>query len=156
MPGLPVTGSFSAPVEIVIPAIKLDARIESVGQDAAGAMGVPKDIHDAAWYQNGPAPGDPGDAVIDGHLDWYTGPAVFWNLGRLKPGDAIAVTLSNGTRVNFSTVATATYPYVSRVPGLFATSGRPELSLITCAGKWDAQAHLYLSRLVVSATVVGT
>lgn len=154
-PALPPAGSTVTPVQIKIPAIQLSARIEAVGVDQAGSMGVPKDIHDTAWYRNGPAPGQPGDAVIDGHLDWYTGPAVFWNLGKLKPGDGIFVGLSNGRTVKFKVASLKTYPYTAKVSGLFATSGRPELSLITCAGQWDAGRHIYASRLVVDASVVG-
>jgi len=49
-------------------------------------MAVPSVPSHVAWYSPGPAPGEPGDAVIDGHLDWTTGPAVFWNLGKLHAG----------------------------------------------------------------------
>ncbi|MFZ0214660.1 MAG: class F sortase, partial [Candidatus Dormiibacterota bacterium] len=105
-------------------------------------------------YQDGPAPGQPGDAVIDGHLDWYTGPAVFANLAKLKPGDQIQVTMSSGQPITFQVKTLQSVPYTSAPSGLFATSGPPTLSLVTCAGQWDAGKQVYLNRLVVTASAV--
>jgi sortase (surface protein transpeptidase) len=139
------------PDHISIPAINVSAAVEQVGLDSTGSMGVPSKTTDTAWYDDGPTPGQPGDAVIDGHLDWYSGPAVFWNLGRLKPGEEILLQLSNGQQLGFEVTSVHAYPLTATVPGLFDVSGPPRLSLITCAGQWDASRHVYLQRLVVTA-----
>lgn len=116
-------------------------------------MAVPARAEDVGWYQLGPSPGEAGNAVIDGHLDWWTGPAVFWNLGRLKIGDEVYVARADGLRVMFVVDGVSTVPYDSRPPGLFATSGPPSLSLITCSGSWDRQKATYTTRLVVHASL---
>ncbi|MGH7922052.1 MAG: class F sortase [Candidatus Dormibacteraceae bacterium] len=141
----------ATPTALSIPAIGVQAQVEDVGLDATGAMAVPSNIDDTAWYDDGPAPGQAGDAVLDGHLDWYTGPAVFWNLANLHAGDTISVTMSSGSRLNFDVETLQSYPYTSAPPGLFSTSGPPRLSLITCAGQWDAGKQIYSNRLVVTA-----
>ncbi len=145
----------AAPVRLTIPKIGLDALVEPVGVDAAGNLAVPSNPADVAWYRQGPAPGHTGDAVIDGHLDWTTGPAVFWHLGELQAGDELDVLSQSGVRLRFIVSDVARYPYASHPPGLFAAGGPAELSLITCAGSWDRSRKTYLERLVVNARYVG-
>ena len=145
--------SSSPPARLSIPSIKVDAAAESVGVDAQGRMAVPSKPDDVGWYRLGPSPGEPGNAVIDGHLDWWTGAAVFWQLARLKIGDEIVVTRADGQSVQFIVDGTTTVLYDSRPPGLFATDGPPSLSLITCSGSWDRQKQTYSTRLVVHASL---
>jgi sortase (surface protein transpeptidase) len=45
----------------------------------------------AGWFTGGPMPGQLGPAVIAGHVDSRTGPAVFHRLRDLRPGDQIRV-----------------------------------------------------------------
>jgi len=145
--------SSSPPVRLSIPVIKVDAAAEPLGVDAQGRMAVPSKPEDVGWYRLGPSPGEPGNAVIDGHLDWWTGAAVFWQLARLKIGDEIVVTRADGRRVQFVVDETTTVLYDSLPPGLFATDGPPSLSLITCSGSWDRQKQTYSTRLVVHASL---
>ena len=56
------------PRRLTIPSIGVDAGSEYVGLTADGAMGVPKDPSKAAWYSLGPRPGEPGNAVVAGHV----------------------------------------------------------------------------------------
>jgi len=89
--------------------------------------------------------------VIDGHLDWTTGPAVFWNLGKLHAGDEIQVVAQDGAVLRFDVTRAVRVPYTSPPAGLFSTSGSAHLSLITCAGSWDVGRKTYQQRLVVDA-----
>ena len=41
------------------------------------------------------------------------------------------------------------------VPGLFATTGPPRLSLITCGGSWDKAKQSFTLRVIVDAHLVG-
>jgi sortase (surface protein transpeptidase) len=89
--------------------------------------------------------------VIDGHLDWTTGPAIFWNLGRLRVGDEIQVVAQDSALLRFAVTRALRVPYTSPPAGLFASSGPAHLSLITCAGSWDAGRRTNNERLVVGA-----
>ncbi len=139
------------PARLRIPAIGVDAAVESVGVTPQGNMDVPRDVDDVGWYAAGVRPGQPGDAVIDGHLDWYTGPAVFARLGRLRAGDAIEVEMGGGAVLRFRVYRLAVYAN-GRPPGdLFSRVGPPRLTLITCAGTWNGRS--YTERLVVDAAL---
>ena len=132
-----------------IPGIGLDAPIDVVGLTPQGDLATPTDVSHVGWYRGGSLPGAPGSSVIDGHLDWYSGPAVFANLGRLHAGEPLSVTYSDGHAVFFRVTSLVTYRADLRQPQLFRTDGQPLLELITCAGPWDGAG--YRDRLVVSA-----
>ena len=144
------------PAQLLIPKIGVVALVEQVGVDRNHNMAVPSKPTHVAWYRPGPAPGETGDAVIDGHLDWTTGKAVFWNLHLLGPGDEVDVVAQDGARLRFQVSNMHSYVYTAHPAGLFATSGAPQLSLITCAGAWDKGRKTYVQRLVVNARYVGT
>jgi Sortase domain len=149
--GVPATW----PIVIQIPSIGVDAAIELAGVDKHGDMQVPVNPCDVAWYKLGPAPGAAGDAVIDGHLDWWTdGPAVFWKLDKIRPGAEIDVIEAGGAKVRFKVTTLARLSRSGEPAGLFTTTGAPMLSLYTCAGVWDPSAETYSQRLFVDAVPV--
>jgi hypothetical protein len=149
------------PVEIVIDRIGVIAPVEQVGVNKLNQMDVPKRPEDAAWYEPGPAPGEGGDAVIDGHLDWvplskYACPtppgqkgAVFCRLSELTVGDVILIHSQDGTIRRFVVVSAGSVPNNNPPASLFSRNGPPMLTLITCAGKWDGTT--YTQRLLVQA-----
>lgn len=142
------------PVRLLVPRLGIDARVERVGLDRQGNLAAPNGLKDVAWYARGPAPGDPGAAVIDGHLGVRPGQAVFWDLGRIRRGDRIVVTRADGTRVTFVVDGARTYPRNASVPQLFSTDGASQLWLITCSGRWDYGRSTYDDRLIVHARVI--
>ncbi len=148
-----IAGPAAPPSRLVIPAIGVDAAVEAVGLDAQGRMAAPARTTDVGWYQLGAVPGDAGDAVMDGHLDWWNGPAVFWRLSQLRAGDRVTVVRADGTKVDFLVDSSQTVPYDASLPNLFTEVGPPTLTLITCAGAWDAGRATYLQRLVVHASL---
>ncbi len=150
-PALPQAQASWVPSRVRITAIGVDARVESVGITSSGTMGVPQDIKDVGWYALGVHPGQAGDAVIDGHLTWTSGPGVFAKLGQLKPGDTVIVDYTDGTTRQFKVAKTTEYPWNDRPAGLFATGGSARLSLVTCSGTWNGKA--YSNRVVVEATL---
>jgi sortase (surface protein transpeptidase) len=148
-----IVAAAAAPTRLMVPSIDVNAAVEPVGLDGQGRMGVPSQAANVAWYKLGSAPGDVGDAVMAGHLDWTSGPAVFWYLGRMRRGDPITVQRADGSSVTFVTDSSSTVPYDSPTDSLFTRDGPPSLTLITCAGAWDRQRGTYLQRLVVHATL---
>lgn len=141
------------PVRLEIPAIGVDAVVEKVGRDATGAVDVPKIAANVAWFTESALPGQGGKAsIIVGHLDDPYGPAVFYELRRLLPGDEMAVTYENGDRVVFVVESKERYQHdIVPAQRLYGATSRPMLNLVTCDGAWDAGQANYQQRLVVYA-----
>jgi len=154
--------NHATPVRLEIPKLGIDASIEAVATDKNGSMGVPADYHDVAWYAPGVIPGDAGDAVISGHLDWVVSgkltPAVFTNLGSLKPGDKVEIVGQDGKALDFSVndARLLAYNASPAKAGLFASGGPARVTLITCAGTFDQSLHQYTQRLAVTAQLVAS
>lgn len=140
-----------APINLRIPKIGVDAPVESVGLDPDGAMGSPSNPFWTAWFDLGVLPGEPGNAVIDGHLDWVTvGAAVFWNLRKLVPGDRVEVEMPGKRILTFDVSHSASYPYDNApLHQIFGAATTPNLNLITCNGIFDRTTRNYNQRLVV-------
>ena len=142
------------PVRLVISKIGVDAKIEARGLDSRRNMLTPKDFHDVAWYNLGPAPGAPGNALLNGHVDWWTGAAVFTRLSELRAGDMVTIVHADGTRLTFKVTGRRIVTAGSRVASLFAPSKVSSLTLITCTGPWDPSILSDTHRLLVTAVLV--
>lgn len=142
------------PVRLKIPSISVDAVVEQVGKTPDGAMDVPRDFYETAWYQLGPRPGEPGNAVIDGHVDSTTGKAIFWDLRKLVRGDQIVVVGDDGVERRFVVTDMGTYA-TADVPldRLFGPAAGAHLNLITCDSNttFNHTTHSYDGNLVVYA-----
>lgn len=141
------------PVRLVIPSIHLDATIEARGLDASRNLDTAQDFEHAAWYDRGPAPGQPGNALINGHVNWWTGDAVFTRLKQVRVGDRVEVVRADGTSVFFIVNGRQTLPANARVASLFAAGRTALLTLITCAGVWNPLTLSDTQRLLVSASL---
>ena len=142
------------PMRLLIPSIGVNARIESRGLDSNRSMQTPNDFRDVAWYKMGPLPGTPGNALMNGHVDWWTGSAVFTRLSELQPGDRVVVVQRDGTRLSFKVTGRQVVSWNARVASLFAPSPVAKLTLITCTGFWDPLILSDTHRLLVSAVLV--
>lgn len=139
-----------APTRLRIPAIGVDASVESVGLTADGAMDVPKNYANVAWYNLGPKPGAAGNSVIAGHVDSKTGPAVFWDLRKLRPGDEVFVLGADGIERRFVVTAMQVYKRdAAPLEKIFGAAPGTHLNLITCAGVFDRTRKEYDSNLIV-------
>jgi sortase A len=149
---VPVVREGIDPVQIKIPAIQVEAEIENVGLLSNGQMGVPSDAFGVGWYELGAKPGEIGNAVLAGHVDSKTGPAVFYDLKKLKPGDEVVVSDSNGKNLTFIVKELEIYPRNSapleKVFGQ-SLSNRSQLNLITCTGTFNSKERTHEERLVV-------
>jgi LPXTG-site transpeptidase (sortase) family protein len=147
----PIRLDDTAPARLVIPRIKVDAAVESRGLDSSRNVETPKDYRDVAWYDLGPVPGQPGNALINGHVNWWTGDAVFTSLSALRRGDEITIVQAGGGAVRFRVTGTRTVSADARIASLFAPSATSTLTLITCSGVWNPLAQTDTKRLLVSA-----
>jgi len=159
----PDAGPTTAPkagvtvTHVSIPDIGVSSDIELLTLDPAGALLPPVDFNKAGWYSGGVVPGQIGPAIIAGHIDSVTAPAVFANLHKVTPGMKILVSLSDGSAVTFeanrSEVAPKTQFPSSSVYGNVPT---PQLRVITCDGTFNPATGHYDDNLVVYATLVTT
>lgn len=142
------------PYRIVIPTINVDAMIEQVGTIENGEMGVPDSFETVGWYNEGPMPGKRGNSVFSGHVDSKNGPAVFYELKDLGPGDEIYVYNKAGDSLTFVVEAIEIYPEDdSPVSAIFDYSYQSKLNLITCTGTFDRSTRNYSDRLVVYSSL---
>ena len=144
-----------SPARLKIPAIGVDAAIESVGQTSAGAMDVPRNVKNVAWYNLGAVPGTPGNSVISGHYDDTKGPAVFYKLGKLKAGDRVVVVGGDQVERTFAVISVETHPYnKSPITRIFGFDLETDLNLITCGGRFNKATRNYSQRTVVYTRLV--
>lgn len=142
----------AAPVRLRIPAAGVDTPLESLGREADKSIALPTRPELAGWFDGGPRPGQPGPAVIIGHVDWDNSPAVFFRLRSLTPGDLITVDRADGTVARFRVtarkqVAKSDFP----TDEVYAPDLAPSLRLITCGGSFDHTSGNYLDNVIVFA-----
>ena len=145
-----------APVRLVIPAIGVATRLVRLGLEPDGGMAVPGDFGRAGWFSGGPAPGEAGPAVIAGHVDSRTGPAVFYRLRELRPRQVVLVERADGTRLRFVVEQARSYPKTGfPTAAVFGPVPSAALRLITCAGDFDRARGSSRDNLVVFARLAG-
>jgi hypothetical protein len=140
-----------APTRLKVPVIGLDTPLEQLQLDPAGALRPPGTFGRAGWYAAGTAPGDVGPAVLAGHVDSRSGPAVFYRLRELSTGDRIEV-MRGGTTLSFKVTRTAWYPKTKfPTEQVYGPTPDRQLRLITCGGVFDRSLRSYRDNLVVYA-----
>lgn len=144
------------PVRLEVSSVGINAKVESVGTDGNGAMKTPSSFSTVAWYSKGSKPGEPGNAVIAGHVNnALTKAGVFEYLSSVSVGDIVTVTDESGRQLRYAVRDIEEYPTDDAPTDIiFARSGPSQLALITCAGDWDAKAHSFNQRLVVFAELL--
>jgi hypothetical protein len=140
------------PVRLAIAALGVHADVQRVRSTATG-IEVPQ-VGRAGWFEEGPRPGEPGRAVVIGHLDSQTGPGLFALLPGVQAGTDVAVTDASGVVHHFKVVGKAQVPK-STFPSsaVYGPSDRPVLVLITCGGPYSP-ATGYRDNVLVYARAV--
>ena len=144
--------TVALPVRLRIPALHVDTRLQHLGVQADGTIAVPNRTDVAGWYERGPRPGQPGPAVVLGHVDSHTGPGVFVNLRTIRSGTEVLVDRADGSTVTFrvttvSRVSKTSFPTdLVYAPTLDAT-----LRLVTCGGSFDRARGSYRDNVIAYA-----
>jgi sortase (surface protein transpeptidase) len=140
------------PTSFAIPSLGVDASIEPVGATETG-IEVPR-IGRAGWFDAGPRPGEPGRAVLIGHLDGKTIPGVFQHVPELPAGAQIVVRDSTH-RIHRYEVVGKLQVEKNDFPAsaVYGPSERPVLVLITCGGVY-VPGEGYSSNVIVYARLV--
>ena len=158
----PAPQRIAAPVSLRVPAIEVDAPVVVVGLEPDRSMEIPSDVRTVGWYDPfagaGVAPGEPGTAVIAGHVDSRTqGRGAFWPLRELVPGDVIDVEHADGTVSRWRVESVVRHPKTDiPIEDIFTFEGEERLALITCGGEFDRSAGAYLDNYVVTAVPLRT
>jgi sortase family protein len=148
-------GPTAPPVEVLIPVLDVHRPVEKIGFDQSGMMGLPVNYWNAGWFEYGPVPGAPGDAVIEGHSGYPGRPLLFGRLYTLRPGDRIIVVLADRSRRLFIVASKATVPAGSSPQGLADPYGPARLTLVTCTGSFNKYTYSSSERLLVFANYAG-
>jgi hypothetical protein len=139
-------------VRLSIPSIGVSTPLDRLGLAADGSMEVPSEFARAGWFSAGTLPGQQGPAVVAGHVDSKTGPAVFYRLRELRPGDRVEVERADGVRLRFVVEGRAQYHKASLpTEAVFGPVAWPALRLVTCGGSFDRSRGSYRDNLVVYA-----
>ncbi|WP_435585976.1 class F sortase [Micromonospora aurantiaca (nom. illeg.)] len=150
----------STPTTVSIRRIGVQAKILALGVNDDKTVQVPPlaQAMDVGWYKFGASPGEVGNAVILGHVDSPTiGPAVFFRLGELRPGDLIEVTRTDRVQAAFRVDGVKSYPKTAFPTELvYGPSGRPSLRVITCGGRFDEKNGSYTDNVIVFATLISS
>jgi sortase (surface protein transpeptidase) len=140
------------PVRLRIPAIGVSSPLARLGREADQTIEVPSDYHTAGWFAEGPRPGQPGPAVMLGHVDSKAGPGVFFALPRLTAGAEVLVDRADGTTIGFRVRSTVHVPKTAFPTDLvYAPTLEPALRLVTCGGGFDRAKGSYLDNVIVYA-----
>lgn len=146
---------YGAPIKLIIPSISVNAEVERTSIDQAGILLAPKDPKNVGWYHNGAIPGKRGNAVIGGHVDWTTGPAVFRSLRSMRPGAIIRITNDYGSKLHFQVTSIQVYRNgtvpIQKIAG---NSRGIHLNLYTCTGSYNKYSKNYSHRIVVYSTLI--
>ncbi|MEV5356362.1 class F sortase [Streptomyces sp. NPDC093516] len=161
VPGAAFAGSvrplpYALPDRVRIPAIQVDAPMIPVGLDPDGWVGAPppEDPNLAGWFTGAVTPGEKGTAVVVGHVDNQQGPAVFYGLGSLKPGNRVEVARQDGKTAVFEIYGVEVFEK-DDFPGdrVYGSKGAAELRVITCGGGFSEQEG-YAGNVVAFARLV--
>ena len=146
----------SPPSTITIPAIGVRSSVLPLGLGSDGTLAVPQpgpDEDKAAWFKNSPTPGQPGPAIIEGHVDTDRGPSIFFKLGSIRPGNKIHVLRQDGVEVVFTVQAVRDYKKTAFPTDVVYGAddlSQPQLRLITCSD-FDTSIRHHVGNEVVFA-----
>ncbi len=156
VPSVAAGSAGPRPVRIEIPAIGVAAPVDPAGKNRDGTLEVPADFARTSYYTGRPVPGDTGPAVIVGHVDGRRGPAVFYRLRDLRPGDEVRVHRADRSVVTFVVERSKQVPKNAfPTDEVYGPTPEPTLRLITCGGSFDQRSGHYRDNTIVFLRLKG-
>jgi sortase (surface protein transpeptidase) len=147
----PQSDVSGAPTAVRIQAIDVESPLDVLTLDADNQLIPPTNFDHVGWYGDGVVPGEIGPAVLAGHVDALTGPAVFYDLSRLATGDVVEVQRGD-TWIAFVVTTVEHYPKDEfPTDRVYQPTPTPELRLITCGGEFNRARGSYRDNIVVYA-----
>jgi hypothetical protein len=141
------------PSRVRIPSLDVDAAVVDLALNPDRTLEVPQDVETTGWWAGGTRPGAAGPAIVVGHVDSETGPAVFHRLRDLDPGDRVEVVGVDGTVVPYRVDALETHPKDEfPTSAVYGPTQGPTLRLVTCGGEFDEDSQHYRDNTIAYAT----
>jgi sortase A len=123
------------PQRVDIPKLGVHSTIDPLRLDHLGQIDQTPPWNQVGWWDAGAKPGAPGTAQLYGHLDSFTGPAIFANLSRLVPGDRVQVDYRNSKPLTFRVMWSKSYSNGTLPMNWMIRATRLRgIALITCSG----------------------
>jgi LPXTG-site transpeptidase (sortase) family protein len=145
---------IAAPDWLEIPTAHISAPLVELGVDAQGAMEAPPTPDVVGWYRMSARAGQPGNAVLSGHVDWGQNTAVFWGLRDLQPADVILLRGADGVEHTYKVAWNRVFSRTdASATELVHGSNGAVLTLITCDGVYDRSIREYSDRRIVRAVL---
>lgn len=144
------------PFKMVIKKISMWVLIEPLGLRRDGRLETPpyEKSDRAFWYKGGPTPGEPGPAVILGHVDNKTRIAAFFYLSKIRPGDPIEIVRDDRSVAVFTVTSVEQFPKQNfPTERVYGPTEDAVLRLVTCGGKYDTRTESYMDNIIVFATM---
>ncbi|MCI3930896.1 class F sortase [Streptomyces sp. AN091965] len=164
-PGLELPGPHepladARPQRVDVPSLGVRAPVVARGLDAVGAIDPPPYGQPGVvgWYGGGVRPGAAGAALLVGHVDTESRPAVFYHLSAVRPGEKVRVVRDDGAVAEFTVDDVQVIgrdDFDAKTAYGPRREGRAELRLITCGGTFDRASRTYSANVVVSAYLTG-
>ncbi len=160
----PTTEPTPAPLQDLADPVKIYFTRQEMSADIIGLPMIreentirPADADDhltAAWNSDGPVPGEPGIAHINGHISKDQVLGTFHVLrDDMVEGDEVAIEYADGSVLYFEVEVVMTYS-LEEFPSQILYpifEGDPLLSLVTCAGDYDRSIGTSQSRVLAMA-----
>ena len=141
------------PTFVSISDIGINEPLRPLSIGSSHQLLVPADAHDVGWWRtnnvNSPT-------VMVGHVDSRTGPAVFYRLHELTPGDGVFVAFDDGSYVEYVVRKTARVSKNNFPTKDVYELGNGELRLITCGGSFNRRSGHYEDNVIVFASPIFT
>ncbi|SFX31130.1 class F sortase [Streptomyces atratus] len=144
----------SVPQRLQIAAIGVNTPFTDLSLGPTGQLNAPppNDNNLVGWYKDGVTPGERGAAIVAGHVDTLTGPAVFLQLRYLQPGAKVDITRADGSVATFKVDSVEQFSK-AKFPDdrVYAETNSAQLRLITCGGAYNKTAKDYEDNVVAFA-----
>jgi len=146
----PIVFSGARPITLTIDSIGVNAQIETI-EIVDGVMQDPTGPWVVSWYKETARPGEDGNIVFAGHVDyWDVGPAVFYSIASLEEDAEILVSGDDNQTYVYLVETVNLYDAANApVDEIVGATDNPAITLITCGGPFDYQTGEYLQRTVV-------
>jgi LPXTG-site transpeptidase (sortase) family protein len=147
---------IATPAEISIPRIDARSSLVELGLNADQTVQVPpvETPLQAGWFTGAPKPGEPGPAVVLGHVNGGGQAGIFSRLHELTAGDEILIRRADNTTARFTVTRVDQVPKTNfPTEEVYGDTEGPELRLITCGGTFDPNADSYRDNVIVYAVI---